>query len=125
VSSEYKQKITAEILKKFNSERVLSKTVSPNFGIFNESKVVIPWYLKPFAKKIRAIARHHFTDGYFSNNEGASDTVTFKRPKAYASAVFEPSEQEMHDVIDKLVPNNGSLNDLVKSIASREDEGKL
>jgi hypothetical protein len=34
--------------------------------------------------------------------------------------MWEPSEQEIHDAIDKLVPNNASLNDLVKSVASRE-----
>ena len=85
MSSDNIQNITAEMLKKFSSKTVLSKTVDSVFGRFDESKVFIPWYLKPFAKKIRAIARHHFTDGYFSNTTGASDTVTFKRPKAYAS----------------------------------------
>jgi hypothetical protein len=120
MSNEHTQKIAKEMLKKFNSQGVLSKTVDSAFGKFDESKVFIPWYLKPFAKKIRAIACHHFVSGYFSNTTGASDTVTFKRPKAYPSAKLDPTEQEMHDAIDKLVPNNASLNDLVKSIASRE-----
>ena len=77
--------IAALFIKKFNSQRVLSKTVSPAFGNFDESKVFIPWYLKPFAKKIRAFACHYFVNGYYSNIKGASDTVTFKRPKEYAS----------------------------------------
>jgi hypothetical protein len=85
MSSEYTKKMAAEMLEKFNSQRVLSKAVDLAFGGFDESKVFIPWYLKPFAKKIRSIACHHFTDGYFSNIKGASDTVTFKRPKAYES----------------------------------------
>tara|TARA_R110000803_G_scaffold199422_1_gene263481 strand:- start:4664 stop:5044 length:381 start_codon:yes stop_codon:yes gene_type:complete len=124
MSDKYTQKIAKEMLKKFNSQGVPSKTVNSAFGKFDESTVFIPWYLKPFAKKIRAIACHHFFSGYFSgyysNTTEAGNTVKIKRPKAYASAVLEPSEQEIHDAIDKLVPNNASLNDLVKSIASRE-----
>ena len=85
MSSEYAKKMESEILKKFNSERVLFKTVDSAFNKFDESKVFIPWYLKPFAKKIRAIACSHFISGYFSNTTGASDTVTFKRPKPYES----------------------------------------
>jgi hypothetical protein len=120
MSDKYTQKIAGETLENFNSDRVLSKTVSLVSDKFDEATVFIPWYLKPFAKKIRAIACHHFVSGYFSNTTGASDTVTFKRPKAYASAKLDPTEQEIHDAIDKLVPNNASLNDLVKSVASRE-----
>jgi hypothetical protein len=85
MSSEHTQKITAEMLKKLSSERVLSKTVSSHFNNFDESKVIIPWYLKPFSRKIRAIARHNFAYGYYSNIKGATDTVTFNRPKEYAS----------------------------------------
>jgi hypothetical protein len=85
MGSEHAQKITVEMLKKFSSERILSKTVSTPFNNFDESKVIIPWYLKPFARKIRAIARHNFAYGYYSNIKGATDTVTFKRPKEYAS----------------------------------------
>jgi hypothetical protein len=85
MTSEYTKKITVEMLKKFSSERILSKTVSTPFNNFDESKVIIPWYLKPFARKIRAIARHNFAYGYYSNIKGATDTVTFKRPKEYAS----------------------------------------
>ena len=125
MGSEHAQKITVEMLKKFNSERVLSKTVNSPFDNFDESKVIIPWYLKPFARRIRAIARHNFIDGYYSNIKGATNTVTFKRPKEYSSVRGEPTNQEMHDAIDKLVPNNGSLNDLLKSMASRNGESKL
>jgi hypothetical protein len=124
MGSEHAQKITLEMLKKFNSERVLSKAVDLPFGNFDESTVFIPWYLKPFSKKVRSIARNQLTRGYFSNTTGASDTVTFKRPKDYSSVGVEPTTQEMHDAIDKLVPNNGSLNDLVKTMASREGESK-
>ena len=66
MSDKYTQKIAAEMLKKFNSQGALSKTVDSAFGKFDESTVFIPWYLKPFAKKIRAIACHHFFSGYFS-----------------------------------------------------------
>lgn len=78
-------KMAALFLEKFNSERAFSKAVDSAFCKFDESKVVIPWYLKPFAKKIRSIACRHFVSGYFSNTTNASDTVTFKRPKPYES----------------------------------------
>tara|TARA_R110002111_G_scaffold86732_2_gene135879 strand:- start:86 stop:349 length:264 start_codon:yes stop_codon:yes gene_type:complete len=78
-------KMAALFLEKFNSERVLSKTVDSASDKFDDSTVFIPWYLKPFTKKIRAIARHQFVCGYFTNTTGASDTVTFKRPKDYES----------------------------------------
>jgi hypothetical protein len=120
MNDEYTKKMAALFIEKFNSKKVLSKTVNSPFDNFDGSTVFIPWYLKPFARKIREIARHNFTFGYYSNIKGASDTVAFKRPKEYASVVGAPSTQEMRNAIDELVPNNASLNDLVKSIASRE-----
>jgi hypothetical protein len=120
MSDEYTKKMAALFIEKFNSKKVLSKTVNSPFDNFDGSTVFIPWYLKPFARKIREIARHNFTFGYYSNIKGASDTVAFKRPKEYASVAGAPSTQEMRNAIDELVPNNASLNDLVKSIASRE-----
>tara|TARA_R110000851_G_scaffold131784_1_gene266032 strand:+ start:364 stop:630 length:267 start_codon:yes stop_codon:yes gene_type:complete len=88
MSDEHAKKLAAKILRKFNSQGVLSKAVDSAFCKFDESKVFIPWYLKPFAKKIRAIACSHFVSGYFSNTTGASNTVAFKRPKAYESKLL-------------------------------------
>ena len=85
MSHEHTKKLTDLFLARYNLETALPKTIDSPFNKFDESKVFIPWYLKPFSKKIKSIARHHFVDGYYSNLKGASDTVTFKRPKEYAS----------------------------------------
>jgi len=88
MSSEYTKEMEARMLEKFRHhypEIFTPKPVDLAFGKFDGSKVFIPWYLKPFAKKIRSIACRHFVSGYFSNTTGAGDTVTFKRPKPYES----------------------------------------
>jgi len=83
VDNKYTRQISKVIIEKMEGQSVLSKVETSFLPGFDESKVIIPWYLKPFSKKIRAIASRHFIDGYCSNKKGWHDTITFKRPGLY------------------------------------------
>ena len=86
MSDEFTHKMASEFLKNFNSKAALSKyanSMIDGFDGFDELKVVIPWYLKPFSGRIRFIARASFIEGRFSRNKDSSDTVKIRRPIQY------------------------------------------
>lgn len=76
----------------FSKSLVLRKNMDKIKSKFDPACVFIPWYLKPFKKRIIGIASTAHLRGYLANI-GSNDTVKFKRPVPFVSTGSDCPEQ--------------------------------